>query len=90
MNCPHCDIKFNLFCSTDRRTKVKSLFRGCCGTYSQPCPEPSRLLRSPNLTADERDFLARSQNLDWYSNQQVAVLLQIEAAIATRAKAVAA
>lgn len=98
LKCPYYYGDYRLFCSTGRKTKVKSLLIGCCGLYYvRSCPKPSELLRSPrlgrspspHLTADEKDFLGRLQNLDWFSNPQVALILQIEAEIAARAEVAA-
>lgn len=77
--CQHCRFEFRLNVVACRRTKAKYLRTGCCDAALRPCPDPAELLRSVNLTQDERDCLQRLANLDWFSGQVAAVLLQIEA-----------
>jgi hypothetical protein len=77
--CEYCGGEFRLNVVSDHRTKTKYLRAGCCDVALRPCPNPSELLRSPNLTQDERDYLQRLVKLDWFSGQVAAVLLQIEA-----------
>jgi hypothetical protein len=78
-SCQHCGFEFRLNVVSDRRTKTKYLRAGCCDAPLRPCPDPAELLRSPNLTQDEREYLQRLANLDWFSGQVASVLLQIEA-----------
>jgi len=78
-SCQHCSGDFRLKVVSDRRTRTKYLRAGCCDAPLRPCPEPSELLRSANLTQSERDYLERIANLDWFSGKVAAVLLQIEA-----------
>jgi hypothetical protein len=77
--CEYCGGEFRLNVVSDRRTKTKYLRAGCCDTPLRPCPDPAELLRSANLTQDERDYLQRLVKLDWFSGQVATVLLQIEA-----------
>ncbi|MCC5611065.1 hypothetical protein LC612_31020 [Nostoc sp. CHAB 5834] len=78
-NCQFCNGEFRLNVVACRRTKTKYLRTGCCDGALRPCPEPAELLRSANLTQDEREYLQRITNLDWFSGQVATVLLQIEA-----------
>lgn len=77
--CPHCGFEFRLNVVTERQTSTKYLRAGCCDAPLRECPNPDKLLRSPNLTAEERQYLARVDKLGWFSCQAAAVLLQIEA-----------
>ncbi|WP_375449102.1 hypothetical protein [uncultured Nostoc sp.] len=76
--CEYCGGKFRLNVVSDRRTKTKYLRAGCCDAPLHPCPDPAELLRSPNLTSEERLYLNKVVKLDWFSGQVAAVLLQIE------------
>ena len=80
-SCQHCGFEFRLNVVRDRRTGTKYLRAGCCDAPLRPCPDPSELLRSANLTQDEREYLQRIANLDWFSGQVATVLLQIEAKV---------
>jgi hypothetical protein len=82
-SCLACGFEFRLKVVSDRRTGTKYLRAGCCDVSLRPCPEPSELLRSPNLNPSERDYLQRIANLDWFSGKVAAVLLQIEAKVKT-------
>ena len=77
-NCQFCGGEFRLNVVACRRTKSKYLRAGCCDGALRSCPEPAELLRSANLTQDERDYLQRIANLDWFSGKVASVLLQIE------------
>lgn len=77
--CQHCGFKFRLNVISDRWTKRKYLRAGCCNAPLGECPNPERLLRSPNLTAEEKEYLERVSSLDWFGGQVAALLLQIEA-----------
>lgn len=79
--CPHCQGEFRLNVTSDRHTGIKFLKAGCCDSPLRRCPSPDELLRSPVLTLEERYYLQRLQNLDWFSGQVAAVLLQIEAKV---------
>jgi hypothetical protein len=81
--CPDCGFEFHLNVVSDRRTGKKYLRAGCYDVPLRPCPNPAELLRSPNLTQDEREYLKRVVNLDWFSGQMATVLLQIEAKVNT-------
>lgn len=78
-NCQHCGFEFRLKVVSDRRTGTKYLRAGCCDAPLRPCPDPVELIRSPNLTPSEREYLQRLVKLDWFSGQMATVLLQIEA-----------
>lgn len=78
-NCEHCGGQFCLNVVSCSPSKVKYLKMGCCDVALRPCPNPSDLLRSPNLTSEERLYLNKVVKLDWFSGQVAAVLLQIEA-----------
>lgn len=80
-SCQHCGFEFRLNVLSDRRTGTKYLRAGCCDAPLRPCPDPAKLLRSPHLSQDERDYLQRIANLDWFSGQVAALLLQIEAKV---------
>lgn len=77
--CPHCGFEFSLNVVTERRSGTKYLRAGCCDAPLRECPDPERLLRSPNLTPDEREYLQQVSKLDWFSGQVASVLLGIEA-----------
>ncbi|MBD2341984.1 hypothetical protein H6G64_34195 [Calothrix sp. FACHB-156] len=79
MKCQHCGFEFRLNVKSDRWTKSKYLRAECCDSPLRPCPDPDKLLRSPNLTPEERQYLAQVAALDWFSAQVAAVLLQMEA-----------
>ncbi|RCJ16879.1 hypothetical protein A6S26_32515 [Nostoc sp. ATCC 43529] len=76
--CPDCGFEFHLNVVSDRRTGRKYLRSGCCDGPLRACPDPCELLREANITQDEREYLQRLANLDWFSGQVAAVLLQIE------------
>ncbi|MFM6080393.1 MAG: hypothetical protein ACKPCI_18090 [Dolichospermum sp.] len=78
MKCKHCGDQQRPFCSTHRTTKVKSILTGCCGAYLQPCPKPETLIKSDTLSTEEKDYLSRLIGLNWYSSQQVGILLSLE------------
>lgn len=80
-SCQHCGFEFRLNVVSDRLTKTKYLRAGCCDAPLRPCPEPVELMRSPNLSLEERQYLQRVAGLDWFSGQVAAVLLQIEAKV---------
>ena len=80
-SCQHCGFEFRLNVVSDRRTGTKYLRAGCCNAPLRPCPDPYELLRSAHLSQDERDYLQRIANLDWFSGQVAALLLQIEAKV---------
>jgi hypothetical protein len=82
-SCQHCGFEFRLNVVSDRRTGRKYLRAGCCDAPLRPCPNVEELLRSANLTQDEREYLQRLVNLDWFSGQVATVLLQIEAKVNT-------
>ncbi|MHC5719530.1 MAG: hypothetical protein ACYTX0_47670 [Nostoc sp.] len=82
-SCQHCGFEFRLNVVSDRRTGTKYLRAGCCNAPLRPCPDPNELLRSPNITPSERDYLQRIAKLDWFRGKVAAVLLQIEAKIKT-------
>ena len=77
--CPHCggDFRYNLV--VERKSKTKYLRAGCCDSPLRECPDLNKLLRSPALTAEEKNYLQRISKLDWFSGQIVGVLLEIEA-----------
>jgi len=77
--CLHCggDFRYNLV--VHRQTKTKYLRAGCCDSPLRKCPDLNKLLRSPALTAEEKNYLHRVSKLDWFSGQVAAVLLKIEA-----------
>jgi hypothetical protein len=77
--CNECgaEFRYNLVC--DRRTDFKYLRSGCCDLALRKCPDPEILMRSPNLSSEERDYLRRVACLSWFSGQVAAVLLQLEA-----------
>ena len=77
-SCQHCGFEFRLNVVSDRRTRTKYLKAGCCNAALRPCPDPNELLRSPNLTPSEREYLQRVANLDWFGGQVATVLLQLE------------
>lgn len=80
MKCPHCgdlDYRYNVI--NERRIKAKALKTGCCDVFIRWCPDPELLLQLPNITPEQRDYLQRVSNLDWFSGAVAAVLLQIEA-----------
>lgn len=77
--CPHCQGEFRLNVTVDRHTGVKYLRAGCCDSPLRKCPNPDELLRSPNITPSEREYLQRVLNLDWFGGAIASVLLQIEA-----------
>ncbi|WP_375449053.1 hypothetical protein [uncultured Nostoc sp.] len=76
--CEYCGGEFRLKVTCDRRTKSRYLRAGCCDSPLRPCPDPVELMRSPNITTNERDYLQRLVDLDWFSGQVASVLLQIE------------
>lgn len=78
-SCQHCGFEFRLNVVSDRRTGTKYLRAGCCDAPLRPCPDPVELMRSPNLSLEERQYLQRLARLDWFSSQAAALLLQIEA-----------
>jgi len=78
MQCPHCGFKFRLNVISDRCTKTRYLRSGCCDSPLRPCPSPIELLRCPNLTSDERDYLQRVASLEWFGGAVASVLLQLE------------
>lgn len=78
-SCQHCGFDFRLNVVSDRRIGTKYLRAGCCDAPLRPCPDPAELLRSPNLTPSEREYLQRLVKFDWFSGQVATVLLQIEA-----------
>ncbi|MBD2527455.1 hypothetical protein [Nostoc sp. FACHB-133] len=80
-SCQRCGFEFRLNVVSDRRTGTKYLRAGCCDTPLRPCPDPDELMRSAHLSQDERDYLQRIANLDWFSGQVAALLLQIEAKV---------
>jgi hypothetical protein len=80
-SCQECGGEFRLNVTFDRQTKSRYLRAGCCDSPLRPCPNPSDLLRSANLTQNERDYLQRIAELRWFSGQVASVLLQIEAKI---------
>ncbi|MHC5915871.1 MAG: hypothetical protein ACYTXE_33850 [Nostoc sp.] len=80
-NCQFCNGEFRLNVLACRRTKTKYLRTGCCDGALRPCPEPTELLRSDKLTQDERDYLQRIENLDWFSGRVATILLKIEAKV---------
>lgn len=82
-SCQHCGFEFRLNVVSDRRTGAKYLRAGCCDAPLRPCPDPDELLRSAHLSQNERDYLQRIANLDWFSGQVAAILLQIEAKVKT-------
>ncbi|MCC5605144.1 hypothetical protein [Nostoc favosum] len=69
-NCQFCGGEFRLKVVSDRQTKTKYLRAGCCDSPLRPCPNVDELLRSANLTQDERDYLQRIANLDWFRDLQ--------------------
>jgi hypothetical protein len=79
--CQFCGGDFRLNVVANRQTKVKYLRAGCCDSPLRTCPNPDELLLAPSLTLEERSYLQRLQNLDWFSGQVAAVLLQIEAKV---------
>lgn len=81
--CLACGFKFRLKVISDRRTRTKYLRADCCDAPLRPCPEPSELLRSANLSSEERNYLQRIANLDWFTGKVASVLLQIEAKVKT-------
>ncbi|MHC5717117.1 MAG: hypothetical protein ACYTXE_42180 [Nostoc sp.] len=82
-SCQHCGFEFRLNVVSDRRTSTKYLRAGCCNAPLRPCPDPNELLRSPNITTNECEYLQRLVDLDWFSGKVAAVLLQIEAKVKT-------
>lgn len=79
MKCQYCGFEFRLNVISDRRTKSKYLRSGCCDAPLRECPNPERLLNSPNLTSEEKEYLRRVSSLDWFGGQVAALLLQLEA-----------
>lgn len=77
-NCQFCGGEFRLKVTCDRRTKTRYLRAGCCDAPLRPCPSPDELLRSPNLSLEERQYLQRITKLDWFSSQVAGILLQLE------------
>ncbi|BDA76603.1 hypothetical protein CAL7716_107690 (plasmid) [Calothrix sp. PCC 7716] len=78
MICKHCNFEHKLNVVVDRRTKRKALRTGCCDIFIRWCPAPEDLLRLPNLTPDERDFLNSVANLDWFTSRVATNLIEIE------------
>ena len=52
--CQHCGFEFRLNVVSDRRTGTKYLRAGCCDAPLRPCPDRVELMRSANLSQDER------------------------------------
>jgi hypothetical protein len=77
--CQHCGFDFRLNVISDRWTKSKYLRAGCCDALLRPCPDPDKLLRSPKLTSEEKEYLRRVSSLDWFGGQVATLLLQLEA-----------
>ena len=77
-NCPHCGSEFRYNVVACRHTKFKYLRSGCCDLALRQCPDPEVLMRSPNLSNEQRDYLQRVAALDWFSGSVAVVLLQIE------------
>lgn len=78
MKCPHCYAEQSLTVSVDRGTRRKALRASCCDAFVRWCPDPKNLLKLPNLTPDEREFLHRVANLNWFTSRIAANLIQIE------------
>jgi hypothetical protein len=76
--CKECGAEFRYNLVFDRRIGSKYLRSRCCDLAIRPCPNPSVLMRSANLSSDEGNYLARLNDLHCFSGQIVAVLLQIE------------
>jgi hypothetical protein len=79
MKCQYCGFEFRLNVISDRWTKSKYLRAGCCDALLRLCPDPDKLLRSLNLTDEERNYLQRIAKLDWFSGAVATNLLAIEA-----------
>lgn len=80
-NCQHCGFEFRVNVVTCRPTRTKYLRTGCCDIALRPCPDPVELLRSPNLSTEERQYLQKVAALDWFGGQVATLLIEIEAKI---------
>jgi hypothetical protein len=80
-SCQVCGDEFRLNVVSDRHTGIKYLRAGCCDYPLRPAPKINELLRSPNLSNDDRSYLQRVSQLDWFGAQVASVLLQIEAKV---------